>query len=448
MRRFGSRIVLCGGMLAISSTALAQWSRATMPTVLTREGHGPPTAGRMAPEHGCEAFTHNKDIAVALAAIGSIDETATALEMCARSLEDSTAGWSNGHADIHLEIVQAKNALRLLTRWATRLDAYALARGRNRARATIAVTRGVLDAVEDTVTTALRDHGLLEPITGEIKSGYAWDFGGAAAGETPATAPETRNSGATAYLAFESMHFGEDAQSPWGEISFDGRFGAAPAMTLVKVTAASGDGAMTVSSQDALAINFGVLWNRPLRWAGPHLGELSVAGRLGTVVLNDLGQVVDINGEKVLAFAPSNGVGRPANVYDLDVEFKLYNNPIEVVHLTKEFKSPMLLVSAGFRHDTRFRADGDLVEFDSPERRLVFRVSLNAVKFFDARNAAEPPKPVTLSFDFEMQSHWHAPGATIAAPEVPTGYRFLIRGDLDILKALSGHKEAPAGADR
>lgn len=71
--------------------------------------------------------------------------------------------------------------------------------------------------------------------------------------------------------------------------------------------------------------------------------------------------------------------------------------------------------------------------------RLLFRLTLDAIRVIDRRQFGEPSRPFTFGFVVE-----HERSLAFTGARVPSATRFVLRGDVNLLNALDG---TPAAAE-
>ena len=91
----------------------------------------------------------------------------------------------------------------------------------------------------------------------------------------------------------------------------------------------------------------------------------------------------------------------------------------------------MFNIGVAYRLDNRFNQDSGLVGFSSPDRRLLFRFAVNAIRIFDLRSSSTSSSPYSVSFGVQTEKGF-GPHA------LPSGTTIIITGDIDLLKAIAG----------
>jgi hypothetical protein len=236
---------------------------------------------------------------------------------------------------------------------------------------------------------------------------------------------------ALAHIVWESKHFGDDRFEHW-DFAFGGKFGFMPSLTFVTEEGDSG------SAEDAQGVyQEAFVWDitgrANFRLSGTHAAEVSLFGRVGQTVLGTQSVLLDRGPNSVLAVPVNNGTTSAEMSYEAGVQYVLYNNPLEVVHGEGSMVSPTFHIGVSLRNDSRFKKDGALAVFDDPERRIVFRFMVDALKVIDRRQIAEPQRVFTFGFGVEHEAAM--PGDAL---KLPSGTKLVFRGDIDLLRALRG----------
>ena len=236
---------------------------------------------------------------------------------------------------------------------------------------------------------------------------------------------------AQGYLAWESRHLGAAADNVL-EANLRGRLGFVPAVALLQTdTVALNMGADSVTARfkDAFVWTLGLQINRPVS----SVAELSLVGLIGQTRLNTTSEIVERGGERILRLSLVDNDARTAWFGEVGLQLNVFDNPLEVLHAENDFLSPLFLLSTGFKRDTRFRADGELLRRDANQDRFYFRFMIDALKVVDRRQLAEQSRTFTVGFGVEYERSWIGDESPI-----PSSTRFMLRGDLDFLQALRG----------
>ena len=136
-------------------------------------------------------------------------------------------------------------------------------------------------------------------------------------------------------------------------------------------------------------------------------------------------------GELVLAI-PAGASDKVAPYGEFGYRFNLHDAPMSLVHLAKTTLNPRLSAEAAFRVDSRFRATGSLADFNRPALRWVVRLMLDGINIVDRLSGKEKNKRFVATFGFEYEGGFRS--------GIPAGFQVIIRGDIDLLKALKGNQ--------
>jgi hypothetical protein len=277
----------------------------------------------------------------------------------------------------------------------------------------------------ESVHRALREHELEEtsPLVGELRAGSALTDSGNFTGAPP-TSTDNSNATPLAHIAWSTKHASAIDKDSGHDISFSGRVGLEPAMTALKATS----GTVSTKYQQALVVGAGVDFNS---FRGSSESSLVVRG--GFVRLGELTQVVETNGANELA-VPVGPEGKVAPYFELGGKFSLFDRPMRFVHLSHGELGSRLSSEFVYRRDARFDDLSGLGEgITVPSGNfLVWRLMIDGLQIVDKRTQPAANKVFEASFGFEYRY----------AKNAPYGFAFVIRGDLDLLKALSpGHAE-------
>lgn len=254
-----------------------------------------------------------------------------------------------------------------------------------------------------------------------------------------ADAPKVQEASADAQalgtIIWQSRHFGDESirTIDW---SVGGRIGIQPVLNLVTSTPpdAAEDAPPVVGAvhQNAFTWNFGVQLHKPVRGINSEFGWF---GSAGSSTLTTLPKAVDKGTGSFVAFPLDYGAQKTAWLWETGVSFNIFDNPLEQIHAEKGTLSPQFQALIAIRRDERFR--GTLFDdYESPTGRLVFRLTLDAIRVFDRRQFGEVAKPFTFGFVVE-----HERSLATQGTRVPSATRFVLRGDINLLHALSGAPE-------
>lgn len=269
------------------------------------------------------------------------------------------------------------------------------------------------------------------------------DEAAASSSEDTDTAADAEQGGqALGTIVWQSRHFGDESIGRF-DLSVGGRIGMQPVLNLVTSTppADAAEGATaTVSAvhQNAFVWTAGVQAHKPIRGIN---SELTWYGSLGSSTLSSLPKAVDKGQGSFLAFPLDYGAQRTAWLWELGTSFEIFDNPLEQIHAEKGTTTPQFQMLVALRRDDRFR--GAL--FDDYRRsagRLLFRLTLDAIRVFDRRQFGESTQPFTFGFVVE-----HERSLAFTGQRVPSATRFVLRGDVNLLRALNGSAKAEVADD-
>jgi hypothetical protein len=235
-------------------------------------------------------------------------------------------------------------------------------------------------------------------------------------------------------IVWQSRHFGDESIRvlDW---SIGGRIGIQPVLNLVTATPAAevpaGENPPVTSAvhQNAFVWNAGVQMNKPFRGIDSELGWY---GSTGSSTLTSLPKAVDKGQGSFVAFPLDYGAQKTAWLWETGVTFNIFDNPLEQIHAEKGTTSPQFQALVAVRRDERFRG-GVYDDYNRPASRLLFRLTLDAIRVLDRREFGEPSKPFTFGFVVE-----HERSLSTSGVRVPAATRFVLRGDINLLRALNG----------
>ena len=237
-------------------------------------------------------------------------------------------------------------------------------------------------------------------------------------------------------IIWQSRHFGDESIRTV-DVSVGGRIGIQPVLNLVTATPPedSPEGAAPVAGavhQNAFTWTFGVQMHKPIRGMNSEIGWY---GSTGSSTLSSLPKAVDKGSGSFLAFPLDYGAQKTAWLWEAGMTFNIFDNPLEQIHAEKGTLSPQFQMMIAVRRDERFR--GSIFdEYQNPTGRLLFRLTLDAIRVFDQREFGEASKPFTFGFVVE-----HERSLATGGTRVPSATRFVLRGDINLLRALSGTPE-------
>jgi hypothetical protein len=162
--------------------------------------------------------------------------------------------------------------------------------------------------------------------------------------------------------------------------------------------------------------------------------ETAIVGRAGATRI-DLSPIRNPGGDPNQSFATAdNGIAEWALVFDAGLDFRWYDRDVWIEHLVAQSADPLVDVYLGLRHDQRFHRAGDLSEFDDPTGRLVFSFFVSPFRVTDRRSGTIGHTWLTFGGGFEFE------GARRGPSRLPSGFRVVLAGRLDLLRAWSAGK--------
>ena len=303
------------------------------------------------------------------------------------------------------------------------------------------VTRKFVQATND-LRRELDVHQLYLPAAAElIASASTLQSSIGSTGSTPATnatsgkdtksastTPDTSSSqtgsstSPAAYVVLETKHYGFESAKPV-EGSIAGLIGLLPVYTVAPSTSATSPATFASGYQSAFQVAVAGRASFP---AGES-GELSVKATSGYSVLT-ANNIVAGQGSDLEVVTPT----KAGRFLELSVEASVYREPLVMAHLTKATLDPLLHFEVALRQDTRYQ---DLSgSFRRPTLRGIYRFSIGSLPVV---TSADGSNTVTLAFGVEYESA--LPDVLVGGgPKVPSGFRVLLRGDIKLLKAITG----------
>lgn len=300
--------------------------------------------------------------------------------------------------------------------------------------------------------STLKQRGLFAKFSAVLISGASLvDASQPKASGTPATTvtqdpPKTDSTASQAVgtVIWQSRHFGDQAlerlELDW---SLGGRLGMQPVLNLMSSAPAADAPAgspTTVSAvhQNALVWTAGVHGHFPLQGIDSEIGFY---GATGSSTLTSLPKAIGTGSGAILAVPLDGGGNRTAWLWESGLTFDIFDNALEQIHAEGGAISPQFQALVALRRDDRF-AGSAYSSYRKPESRLLFRLTLDAIRVLDKRQLGEPGKTFTFGFVVE-----HERGMAVSGPRVPAATRFLLRGDLNLLNAIAGTPPAAATSE-
>jgi len=294
-------------------------------------------------------------------------------------------------------LLHAYRAIQQLTPWV----------GRRAAQSGAAPLAADLAALDADARVALHQEGLLGAALGAmLRGGIVDGEPGGYVGQPPDT-PSRGTVSPFARVDFETPHV--DLGADW-DASLGVEFGREPLLIMAR-NATPGIAVMP-------AYRDGVIASQTVRFAkASRTAETAVVGRVGATRVDS-------------ASVAANDVAEWALLFDAGVELRWYDRDVWLAHLAAQTLDPLLRAYVGVRHDERFHRAGDLATFDDPTARVVFSCVVNPIRLHDARAEGSGRTLFTFGGGFEFE------GALRGPTRLPSGFRLLIGGNLDLGRAL------------
>ena len=298
------------------------------------------------------------------------------------------------------------------------------------------VLQKAINSLDKETHAALEGHGLRSPLTAML-------FTGAAFGDTPAKTgtstdakkAESNKVAPSAAVLFESPHFNDD-EHPLFHYAFGGRIGFQQIMTMMKPT---GEG-VPANATPVGEYKDGLLWNFGASVYSSTTGRSEAYVRVstgGTRVGDFRTVVTGENGQGFISNPVDNDTSQTAPRWEVGFGWNYYGVPMELIHLEKSLLNPLFSTYVMRRHDERYKKRGDLAAFNNPELRWVYGFSVNLKSFLRSDGVAvAASKPNTFDFGFAVEREI-ARGSGLT---IPSNTRYVIRGEMNLLRAFAGTK--------
>lgn len=310
-----------------------------------------------------------------------------------------------------------------------------------------------LSALRDQVHNLMKDVGLRQTVSAQFMSGPVLSDTGA----TSKSSAAESQAGALAHIAWSTRHqgFGGSDDKERVDVSLSGRFGWMPALSLAPPSPApspapvssptpgaspptpstSPSPAPSPAASPAAAQRTAFVADAALNLNG-HIGEhgeVSAFGRAGLIRIGT-DTITTIQGQQALLSNPLGAGDKSESnwFFDVGATARLHAQSLSALHEQNGLVEPALELTIGWRRENRFRHAAGLVSFDEPGERRFVRLVLASipVKGFP-KGADDGAQPLTLTFGVERE--WpRRPGG------LPAVTRFLVKGDVNLIKALGG----------
>jgi hypothetical protein len=276
-----------------------------------------------------------------------------------------------------------------------------------------------LASIEAAALAALDAQGLLGArYAAVLQGGFSQSQPGGYAGRPPG-GPEQGSTSAVVDVTMETEHIDLGGNFDFG-LTFDA--GREPLLVMVKTA--------TIAAVVPAYIN-GLTTSTGFRLAsGSTSTETAIVGRVGAARLGSDTTSVGIGGQAVPAVVAANDMAEWALFFDGSIDFRWYARDLWLVHLATDPLDPLVHIYAGVKHDQRFHRAGDLAGFDDPTGRIFFGFGVNPIRVTDRRTEGSGNALFTLGGGFEFE------GAVRQTNRLPSGFRVVLSGRVDLLKAL------------
>ncbi len=314
-------------------------------------------------------------------------------------------------------------------------------------RAAVDELQSAAATLRNSVHGALEAHDLSLPLsamlfTGAAVSDVANDGADAGGGAGASSAkPGAVSAGPAAMIVFESPHFGEEGARRV-HVAFGGKFGFQQVMSMVKATAA--DGKPDPEALPVADYKDGLLWGVGGSAYTVTSGRSEAFARvsIGGTRVGDARSVIEgANKEAFLAIPVDTDGGISAARWEMGFGWNYYGRAMEYVHLDKSLLNPVFSAYGLRRSDNRLRGAADLAAFVKPEVRWVYGISVNIANLLRSDGESfDGLGKRTFGFGFAVEREF-APGSGL---RIPDSTRYILRGSVDILNALTGGGKEPA----
>ncbi len=292
-----------------------------------------------------------------------------------------------------------------------------------------AQSKRAIEELRDSTHALMESRGLRSPILAEFVTGFVRtnvaDGGGAPAGaqEQDATVP-------AGHIAWSTRHFGRDTESRTDtsvDVSVGGHLGFVPALALVEPKDAP-QGGVSASYQEAF------VWDLEgrLHVHAQRNFELVALGRAGQTLLNSDSTLIQTKSDPDGYIAVPLSGGEARWFYEAGLTARFHVQSLQSLHEQNGLVAPAFEASAGFKWDHQFEAAQGQVAFADPTKRKFFRFMISGVPVRGVP-PDEKDKKRLFTLGFGVEHEWGSEGA-------PQATRFLIKGNVELLKALRGDR--------
>jgi hypothetical protein len=386
--------------------------------------------------------------------------------VCSTILEIQRSEATDGDTSSgHRALIEAQLSLSRLRKWQRSMFSH-LTTSVDTAR-----PRAQLAHASTTIEDQMQDHGLKRLLSASMfagtiqgPSGVTLEGDSVVSGREHATqVKQTFTAQPSVVVNIDSLHFGWEGDHLL-DASVRGSVGFRPIQTIVAVGGLASksstktetstttiDGTTTTVKTDVTttdstkldATMASVLQQAFVFSGGGRVGlssraniETSLTGQLFATVLTDDKLIVESPNATSVIASGANDAGLAAGGGEVGIDVRFYDAPLRVIHGEGSTLSPWISVGAGIRYDSRFKATGALQDLDlgHAERRWYAHLTFDPVKFLDGREVGDKAK----TYDVGLGVEYDAPFKTGGSIKVPQSFKFLIRGDFNILSAAGG----------
>ena len=344
-------------------------------------------------------------------------------------------------ADNHRALVELDFYMTRAERWLGIAVAQAQQHSNPKTPSVVTEARSRVEDAGTSLAAEMRAHNLLNAFSAGFFVGTAIGTTNRVVGTSSSTdvtqrIVETDSTLQLTTLTVESAHFGWRGEHR-ADVSFRAQAGFRPVLNLLSASFGPGSdqSAMVAILQQALVVSGGARFGRPFEIANI---ELSGVVQVGAAQVSSDAVTFDDKKPALIATSVTPGTSRAAWFSDYGAELNFFDNPVRVLHAEKGLVTPAVSVDAGYRYDSRF-ASANFPGLGTSPHRFYFRCMVDAIKTISSRAIGEDGKAFDIGFGIEYERPMFGTSSS-----VPASTRFLIRGDINLLKASGGDNKAPA----
>lgn len=355
---------------------------------------------------------------------------------------DGKASRVAGADSLQQALLEARQRVTLLKKWVGEFEKRCRAAGSPPECDVMGELRTRVDNVRTELSKGMVAEGLRETLTAELVTGALFGRAqGEPSGSTQANSP--------VYLQIKSRPFGPGYDQDRDlEFRLGVRFGLVPTLSLVKPapqpspspspttttpkatrTGTGGTTGDTPAATDTLNTVFEV--RADMARALGDASDLGVTVAGGQIWSNTDQVQRKLDGKDTLFVTLPGAKGRDALFFEAGLRFRYFDDIPRDARAEQPSVEPRIELSAVYRHDPRLNVQAGTLGFDSPEDRLVAKLMLSGIPVLGRKNADGKPVHIGIGVEHE-RGFGHNP-----APSVT---RVFLRGDVDLLKSLSGTK--------